>query len=224
MKYLDTEKFFYIIRNYKLGNVLKYITNYPQYTDRFSDTYFKSQVNPYHNFNHTMNKVVVTEELCFFEGVYSRDNLIADLFHDIGHSGGNKSDDLNIQKSIEHLKFYKTMFPSDDLQPDYSEIENLIRVTQFPFVKEPQTIQEKIMRDSDLLASFLAPNWFYVNIFGLFNEFRIKNTTLTIEEHIDNQIIFMNTVKFFTKSGQEMFDNVKIDLLDIINEYKEMIS
>lgn len=224
MENLDTEKFFDIIMNYSLGNVLKYITNYPQYTDQFSDIYYKSQVNPYHNLNHVMNKVIVTEELCFNERVYSRDNIIADLFHDIEHSGGNQSDELNIQKAIEHLNFYKTMFPSDSFEPDYSEIENLIRVTQFPFVKEPQTIQEKIMRDSDLLASFLAPNWFYINIFGLFNEFRIKNTTLTMEEHINNQINFMNTVKFFTKSGQEMFDNVKIDLLNTINEYKGTIS
>ena len=154
--------------------------------------------NAYHNTYHIFN---VTKNAAEAANYYNLDSitettlLLAAMFHDINHSGGWLSDEDNINIAFQDFgNFYEkhtNLF--DDFMISYEKVCNLIEITEYPHKREPKTIEEKIIIDSDL-SCYYSDNWYLSVIEG----FLIKEQKLTYEEAIKTQINFIENVKFHT--------------------------
>jgi len=79
------------------------------------------------------------------------------LLHDFNHTGGRQSDEENIKLALQGLETAQKLASSKLL--GLSEISfktacQVIGVTQYPFIREPFTIPEMIMRDADLMQPY----------------------------------------------------------------------
>lgn len=176
---------------------------------------------PYHNLNHLLTVVkYVNGALIHYD--YPEDEkrdiiLLAALFHDVNHSGGKETDDINVRNSIAAAaKFLSTQYSDEELneggdQRLIAEIKlvgNLLNATQYPYVidKEDLTLEQGIIRDADLMQVF-EYNWVHQNIMGLANELN-----LDFDKFIGGQRAFLEGAEFNTEYGIMMknkhWDNV----------------
>jgi len=155
--------------------------------------------NAYHNNHHLLNVFNNVMKISIYYDLDKKERTIlgiAALFHDYNHSGGKLKDDENIKISTDSmLKFIGDELPNIDT----NEIVNLISITEFPHKREPKTINEEIMIDSDLNLIFQIDDWFNNIVVALSIEF--GNDILT---QIDLQIGFMNNIKFYTNYAQKI--------------------
>jgi len=160
---------------------------------------------PYHNWFH----ILTVTKNCY-EGAHelklgtpsTRNLLVAALFHDFDHAGGKQSDDVNIEKAI--LGF-ENFIESTTHTLDIEMIKSLIRVTQFPFIRIPVTIEQKILRDSDVLQAAEC-NWFEQVVVGLRKEFANSGITMTDAEMIKNSNDFYGSLELFTVWGRKKYE------------------
>lgn len=162
--------------------------------------------NKYHNTLHELQHVYWAWS-CFVNdpGVDSdrwilEDLVVASLFHDHNHSGGNVTDDINIERATNFLK--RGMGVSD-------RVLDLIRVTQFTdgkFPIEPKTLSEKCMRDADLMTIYSIEGHHLV--IGLFEEMSGKNfgdfTENEVKETLSKNENFLWGHEMFTEHGMRM--------------------
>lgn len=107
---------------------------------------------PYHNATHIAAVVTLCYEGAHYLNLtyYSlRTLLIAASLHDYGHSGGLRTDSENINIAVNKVHSHK----EDAVR--FKEVENIIRCTEFPYVLNPVTDSENIMRDADLMMPYL---------------------------------------------------------------------
>lgn len=116
--------------------------------------------NPYHNLEHCYTIAIRSVEGAIVNSastIEQRRIFLAALFHDFNHSAGKLKDNENILLATNGLK---KLF-NDELK-DHSdkdllgenalyEMEKIIKVTEYPFIHEPNTLLEKIIRDADLM-------------------------------------------------------------------------
>lgn len=107
---------------------------------------------PYHNLWHTINMIEDCYDAYVYENGTARgcnDLIIAAIFHDIDHSQGKYSDDVNIERALKRVR---------ELPYYTDEIENIIKATQYPYVIPAEQLRpkQKIIRDADLMSSFKA--------------------------------------------------------------------
>jgi len=164
---------------------------------------------PYHNEQHLLNmvswcgKLYLSDSLAFDKGQLKL-LLAAACLHDVNHSGGLLPDYQNIAEAflfidgaVANIKDPETR---EWLRFNKDAIKNLIRVTEFPFIHEPTTSLQKMLRDADILQNFSGQACKYLN--GLWQEFTRSGNVLTAEELIRRQEVFMDTVVFYTYTGQ----------------------
>jgi hypothetical protein len=73
---------------------------------------------------------------------------------------------------------------------DLNQMLETVRVTQYPFIHTPKTIEQKIIRDADLMQ-ILEPEWFDHVILGLQAEFKAGGKDYTLEEMLKGQLAFL---------------------------------
>jgi hypothetical protein len=105
---------------------------------------------PYHNSAHMLSTAV--RAAAIFDAIHPRNlargNLVmAALLHDADYAGA-PDDEINIARAVAFAK----RFLSARTDFDISEIEKLIRATQFPH-KHTAEIGEMIIQDADLLQT-----------------------------------------------------------------------
>ena len=131
------------------------------------------------------------------DAVNCRTLILAALLHDVGHSGGYEDDAVNVSRSITlAAKCVTKHFHRTHFQINHSLLYELIRTTQFPFVVEPESIWQQIIRDADLLQS-LEEDWYnmlYENLLGELNNSR----EVSFEAFCEGQYQFMLNAKFYT--------------------------
>lgn len=220
---LNYRNFLHVIKKVELEEAFKFILDpYDRRRQLYPfdmDEYYRSTVNPYHNLAHMMNKAVTSFVLfdCETDDIYSYDAvdifeeiqslILADIFHDAGHSGGAKPDEENIVQALKIFDSYCFNAQKEIPKDQQALVKSLIRITQFPFKENPTTFLEMIMRDSDLLSNFASPHFLYESVSCLFNEFKTQSLpSLTMKQHLLNQVNFISNVKFFTKSANAIFE------------------
>lgn len=125
-----------------------------------------SNQNPYHNPGHMKAVAIRADELfCSFatnhysdvgEWNYARQVLfLASSIHDLGHSGGKESDEVNVQLSMKLARDLMALVSS---QKYFEDVPDVIRVTQYPFIREPWGVVERCIRDADLMMC-LEEDW-----------------------------------------------------------------
>lgn len=164
---------------------------------------------PYHNEQHLLNmvswcgKLYLSDSLAFDKGQLKL-LLAAACLHDVNHSGGIRVDHENILEAFLFIDGAVAAIKDPEtrewLRLNKEGIKGLIRVTEFPFIHEPTTSLQKMLRDADILQNFSGHGCKYLN--GLWQEFTRSGNVLTAEELIKRQEVFMATVVFYTYTGQ----------------------
>lgn len=160
--------------------------------------------NPYHNAYHTACMIVNAAEA--FRWYWNRQGekltnpnalIRACLYHDVGHTAGKRPDSINIIIATTTLL---------NNRPNDFEAAKIIQVTEFPFIREPVSLEEKIIRDCDLMQ-MLEPDWLEQIFVGLYTELlnNPKFADLTPEKFVELQISFLENAKFYT----EWFEKTK---------------
>lgn len=169
-----------------------------------------SNLVPYHNLDHCLTVVKWCGRLASITNLPEEEEkalVLAALFHDFNHSAGQEEDSINIARALVGLNRFCDIHHVDEKIRDLA-IEN-IRVTQFPFVFEPATLAQKIIRDADILQS-LEPNRVEVLVDGLRKEIEVKlKRKISRSEFCENQVSFLEGIKLYTTPAQVMFDAAK---------------
>lgn len=162
---------------------------------------------PYHNWYHALCMV----EKCIEGADYHnlpyrsiRHLILAALFHDFDHTGGKSTDDININRALKGLQLYEDNFFSDITSIETLEVKEFIRATEYPYVMEPICIEQKIIRDADLMQC-LRPTWKEMIIDGLRQEMSIKlGKDLTEEEMCKGQSKFLDAIRPHSGWGKDV--------------------
>lgn len=182
-----------------MDGTLDIINKFPELQKGFSWIMKNSTSNdlPYHNFNHLLTVVRYTHGACVFYELEKKDHLellMAALFHDVNHSGGKSTDDVNVSTAKETVTKFIEEFCSDI---DSTEVCRIIDATQYPYVIEPEDmdLKQQIIRDADLMQVF-EYNWIQQNMMGLCSEMGI-----TMDKMIPGQKAFLMGAQFNTNWG-----------------------
>lgn len=156
--------------------------------------------NPYHNFGHTIDVLLMCYDACLFYQVeltpkQKRYLLISAIFHDFNHQGkGGVDDAINIAGAIKCLKQY--IQPKDEA--GLVNICDIIKATKFPYGQSSETLplSAQIIREADISRA-IHKEWLQQVVFGLgkeSNKFPI--------EILNQQLKFCSNIKFCTKWAQ----------------------
>lgn len=154
-------------------------------------TVFPYNANPYHNELHCRIVASVAVYLAKYCGVPDTDIALLELaafLHDVGHSGGVDTDDVNINFVLGYIKDSKYV---PQLTKDAMvTLKGLIGATEFPRRGDAIfTELEQILQDADLIATSLC-NDSTKYLIGLYEEHLNKRPTLTLNEFYDEQVTF----------------------------------
>lgn len=198
-------------RNMEIAEGIEVISNSETLSNGFKWIIKNSTSNdlPYHNLNHLLTVVkYVNEGLNHY--AYPEDEkreiiLLATLFHDVNHSGGKETDEVNVNNSKAALTKFLVREYSDatlDKNEDRLKAElklafNLLDATQYPYAidKNYLSLEQGIIRDADLMQVF-EYNWVHQNIFGL-----AKELNLPFKNFIGGQRAFLEGAEFNTEYG-----------------------
>lgn len=154
---------------------------------------------PYHNWYHALcmvEKVVEGANFHYLPYRSIRHLVVAALFHDFAHTGGKESDTININRALQGLWAFADRSPGRTVSPgiDMFEVEELIGVTEYPYVLDPLCAEHKIIRDADLMQGF-RETWKEMIIDGLRQELAVKFKREVPElEMCHLQVSFVNNV------------------------------
>jgi HD superfamily phosphodiesterase len=178
----------------------------------------------YHNNDHLFGVAALCNNLYKVGAGHYNENdhkvlLCAALLHDVNHTGGHGTDAVNIAQAKE---FIVRMSESEFVSNNIEAIFKLIEVTEYPFLRDPVTDMEKILRDADLLYS-LRSDTGEVIIDGLRSEMQIaRDRTITRQQMYDGQRAFMADVKMFTEVGKKLWTKFYTEALDLQKLYVQI--
>lgn len=115
---------------------------------------------PYHNAYHSACVALNCYEGAYHEQLSDEDTrglVCGALFHDFNHSGGELSDEKNIERALSGLKTAQVFASSKLLGLTNKELavaRSVIEVTKYPYERDPQTMPEYIIRDADLMQPY----------------------------------------------------------------------
>lgn len=180
------------------------------------------RINPYHNTDHMFH----VARLALL--IYSRESkngclgsqlalFVAAMFHDYNHSAGILSDDENIEAAVKAATWYLHVSNLKDLIPT---VEAAIRCTRYPYIKEPESLIEKCLRDADVLYPAAMRDADLVMV-ALKNEMNVSRE-LRNEKPLDKAEVFEMQKNFnpviFTHCGQEWWSVFKPQYLQLIEQ------
>lgn len=153
----------------------------------------------YHNNFHQASVTLIANQL--FNCIYGDSGdpvrraalITAAMFHDYAHSGGKHKDTLNI---VDAITWLSPRVPSQTA----SLVYEAILCTEYPFIREPVSLEAKILRDADLLACVVcSPATYYEQyVLGLKHEIETSmKKALTNLEFFHMQVEFLSSVSFF---------------------------
>jgi hypothetical protein len=145
---------------------------------------------------------------------------LAALFHDFNHSGGKFSRDSdNITLAIvgltEFIEWNRLDVQSQGI--DEFVVEELINITEFPHTREPETVKQKIIRDSDMIQCYNR-NWFLNVITGAL----MREKGMNIKDAIQVQIKYLKNIQYYTDHANHIHQKEKDNMLKNL-EYLESI-
>jgi len=200
----------------KILEAIEIIDKYDYLQKAFKYIILKNNSNdkPYHNLNHLLTVL----KYCYIgasqEGVADekelRELLLSAIFHDVNHTGGKKTDDINIKNSKKSIKDFVN---SQEIDVDLESINKILDATQYPYVIDGKdlNLRQAIIRDADLMQVF-EYNWIHQNIAGLSSELN-----MSFIDFVKPQRKFLDSAEFNTNWGKEM---KKERWSDVMSQYE----
>jgi len=162
---------FRLMQHHELVSYIFRSNGVEDYLDYFNAHNPSSDI-PYHNKYHTYCMALNVYEASLYYNLSieaRRALLVAALFHDYDHSGGRKTDDINVAIAANNLvdahkqlvEIYRTQ-PVSDVGDHFAHltpkelidaIETLL-ITKYPYDGPPVTMLQKIIRDADLMQVY----------------------------------------------------------------------
>lgn len=170
-------------------------------------------INTYHNNEHMMAVAVRSVELLHMEtsaDKYEFTNqeeilMVAGMFHDMNHSGGEEEDEVNISIALAALDQVGGTLDSRFYAGFTENVERVIQVTQYPFVLDPEYLDEKIIRDADMLYS-LEANGVRIIMEGLRSEMVHKFGNMPVRKNwYEMRLAFIDGIEIFTESAKQIW-------------------
>lgn len=188
---------------------------------------------PYHNNRHMLSMTSLAFWL--YQGEHQTTPcdqdatviLVAGMLHDYGHSAGHKPDSENIatasEAALRFIRFspYMQSLPAQRLSLITRLVLRAIECTEFPFVKEPVSDVEKVLRDADVLYATLEgePSLIMVD---LHSEMQVAyGREISRQEMIDGQTAFVKSAKLYTSPGKHMFAVEGPGFIELLNNFSD---
>lgn len=172
----------------------------------------KSSQIPYHNNDHILTVVkwcgrlmgMVTETVLSPKGL-----ILGALFHDFNHSGGKAPDTENVAEAIAQLRVFASIHGYCISEGDLLTAVDCIQCTVFPFTIEPATIEQKIIRDADILQA-IELNFEQVLGTNLRSEISVsRGVDVSEEQFAQGQLAFLDTIVMYTEPGAVLWAAMK---------------
>ena len=166
----------------------------------------------YHNHVHTLYVMQTAVEIGINEECTEKELellSVAALWHDTGYIKTYKNHEEESCKLARHY------LPGFGFSPD--DIENvcgMIMATRIP--QSPKNKLEEILADADL--EYLGTKIFGSSADDLFRELRFVNPSLTQEQWIQTQILFLRKHQYFTRFCKENKAPVKMNYLEQLEQ------
>jgi hypothetical protein len=209
-----------------MKNIYDIIVHNDLLRDAFKYIVLKNESNlaPYHSFNHMM---LVTQQIYngfqkSYEELPYLNLLLAGMFHDMNHTMGKETDEINVKLACVALKdwwrFSGSKIDTSYMVVNINEIVNIIRATQYPYVikDEDLTRPQQLIRDCDLLIA-LESNWFQ-NYLGLNAEMGVGDVSLTLSKSVE---VYGN-VTMRTDWAKEIYEREWPIFMDRLENYNEL--
>ncbi|MCB1712085.1 MAG: HD domain-containing protein [Candidatus Riesia sp.] len=177
--------------------------------DYFIDDSLKDNKLTYHNIHHMMSVCCHAFEISkAFKLTLSEQQILftSCMLHDFYHKQETGKDYININNAISYVEvrlhewflgYTKT----------YSEVlkwyvKDTIKCTEFPFIHDPMSKVQRIIRDSDLLMMTQEDGGLYLR--GLSNEMKLDPSMSGVDA-INQHKIFMESINWYTPEGEDMY-------------------
>lgn len=186
--------------------------------------------NTYHNNEHMLQVTRLAWELFHVDLAFGPDKafrknsleilLVACMLHDFNHSGGELKDEENIILAIETGAEAIAGSLDNQFGDGFADrVIDTLRVTQYPFVHQPEDALQRIIRDADALQSF-EPNGVTLVMESLRMEMLgVLGRIPTHQEMLDGQSKFINGLVLFTEAGEAIRTSMKQPMLDACAAY-----
>ena len=169
----------------------------------------------YHNVKHTVDVVTESELIGWSEGLDDRQLLLlktAALFHDTGHIISYANHE---ERSSE---IAREILPKYQYTPEeIDKICCIIMATKLP--PNPADLLEAIICDSDL--DYLGRPDFIPVSNALFTELKEQNKSLTLNDWNKQQLKFIGSHQYFTKTGRKLREVKKQEQIERIKQLIE---
>lgn len=181
----------HLAKDLKLEKEFEYFNNYNKAAGLY-----------YHNRYHSCWMMGKVADMADSHGLSLKSKtalVLAAMFHDFNHSGGIVSDEINVDTAVKALGI-----AAYDCFTDKEIVGMaipLIDVTEFPFIHQPVSIEQKIIRDADILQG--CTEHFQKTIYiDLYMELLVKNPGMTLIEFRLGQQKFLEGAEMFTEEGE----------------------
>lgn len=166
---------------------------------------------PYHNRYHTECMVANVFEGAVFTNLsprWWRSIVAATIAHDAFHTGGHDIDHVNIMRAIEFVKAIINTFADTSKafsDEDQKVMLDVVTVTEYPYVRQPITLPEMIIRDADLMQVYELDDDKLVNQYrGLKQEIEIQRSKIfTNAEFAEGCQKFLDGIVWHTKWARD---------------------
>ncbi len=163
---------------------------------------------PYHNLHHMLYVKSMIDDA---EVYYSKNSIdfealkAAAIVHDIGHSGGALTDDINVNVAIQLVKNSNLLNEDEE-----SRVIALISNTQYPYVESENgfSLERKIIRDADVMMCY-HPEYFRNVFIPLAIEMKIETTTDSLLKFVKTQNDFITGREWCSRWGYDSWNKNK---------------
>lgn len=201
-----------------------------------------NKLAPYHSFEHMCGVWEIAQKLWTAEkalphfvqfepeDISLAKLMVGTMFHDVHHCGGRLTDRENIRLAIREIKLFvliKSKVINDLFSRKYPKelgsilygAIGIVDCTEYPYIKEPATTLERIMRDADVLYAVNTKDP-KVIMEHLRTEIETaRQHQVTYEDMLQGQLKFMDSVKFYTAAGQAMWDELAVPYMEQLKAY-----
>lgn len=136
-----------------------------------------------------------------------RQVICAGLWHDFDHSGGRYVDSVNVSRARHAFANYHA--ENTTLKVHAGSVDQLIKVTEYPFNLVPETLAEKCIRDADLLYCSMPP-YSGQRLHLLYTEWSKYNKELgAFDDFVVRNEKFLEEMVFYTDAAKGIFRSIK---------------